>query len=76
MTPDGTPSHRRNQDPQSSSSTPVLRTLGWTMSTGSARVLTDIIRRQKADIETADLARPDIGTGCRVADDPAPHVFM
>lgn len=55
MTPDGTPvigaTKIRNLFLNTGHGT-----LGWTMSTGSARVLTDIVSGRKADIETADLA--------------------
>lgn len=55
MTPDGTPvigaTKIRNLFLNTGHGT-----LGWTMSTGSARVLTDIVSGRKADIETADLS--------------------
>jgi D-amino-acid dehydrogenase len=55
MTPDGTPvigaTKIRNLFLNTGHGT-----LGWTMSTGSARVLTDIVSGRKADIDAGDLA--------------------
>ncbi len=55
MTPDGTPvigaTNIRNLFLNTGHGT-----LGWTMSTGSARVLTDIVGGRKGDIDAADLS--------------------
>ncbi len=55
MTPDGTPvigaTNIRNLFLNTGHGT-----LGWTMSTGSARVLTDVVGGRKADIDVSDLS--------------------
>lgn len=55
MTPDGTPVIGKTRYGNLYLNT-GHGTLGWTMSCGSARVLSDMISGQKPEIETADLA--------------------
>jgi D-amino-acid dehydrogenase len=55
MTPDGTPVIGKTRYGNLYLNT-GHGTLGWTMSCGSARVLSDLISGQKPDIETADLS--------------------